>query len=343
MTTINLIYNDNCYNDFVYDLETEDGTFQAGEGHLIVKNTDSIYTQFILSNEEKKKLTEDEYLQRIFEVSKECAKRISDTFKKPIELEMEKVMNPLYLFKKKQYVMLYKEKPTDKWEMDAKGIKIVRRDNCPYVKETSMSILNRLLYHKDISGAEKIARQKVEDLLTDKIPIESLVISKSLKSHYKTVNKSGHSLSKPPQAQLADRMKIRDPMNAPNAGDRVPYVFIQTKNKHDKQGDKSEDPTYVIKNKLKIDSLYYLEHQLKTAICSLLSVVVKDKYGNIFPDTKKGEKEAFREVENRIWKDLKIRKQCQMNGQTQISDFFKVKSEQELLCYSDSDEETVYE
>src|SRR5690606_17723157 len=33
-------------NDYVYDLETESGTFQAGIGQMIVKNTDSIFIVF---------------------------------------------------------------------------------------------------------------------------------------------------------------------------------------------------------------------------------------------------------------------------------------------------------
>ena len=34
------------YTDYVYDIETEDGTFQAGIGNLIVKNTDSVFLRF---------------------------------------------------------------------------------------------------------------------------------------------------------------------------------------------------------------------------------------------------------------------------------------------------------
>ena len=33
---------------YVYDIETEDGSFQAGTGCIILKNTDSIYTKFML-------------------------------------------------------------------------------------------------------------------------------------------------------------------------------------------------------------------------------------------------------------------------------------------------------
>ena len=34
------------YDDFVYDLETEEGNFQAGIGQIIVKNTDSVFEKF---------------------------------------------------------------------------------------------------------------------------------------------------------------------------------------------------------------------------------------------------------------------------------------------------------
>ena len=35
--------------DYVYDIETEDGTFGAGIGDIIVSNTDSVFFKFVLS------------------------------------------------------------------------------------------------------------------------------------------------------------------------------------------------------------------------------------------------------------------------------------------------------
>ena len=40
-------------NEFIYDIETEDGSFQAGIGNLIVKNTDSIFMRFNLKRHQK--------------------------------------------------------------------------------------------------------------------------------------------------------------------------------------------------------------------------------------------------------------------------------------------------
>lgn len=306
-----------CY-DYVYDIETESGTFQAGVGRLVVKNTDSIYTQFLLPNQDS--LTREEEIEKIFEVSRECAQRISDTFKKPIELEMEKIMNPVMLFTKKRYIMNYIEHPTDVPKQDAKGIQIVRRDNCPYVKETCKEIAKKILDERDIEGAFAIAKQRVEELLQNKVPMEKLVLSKTLKKEYATENKDGRKLDKPAHWYLAQRMKTRDPMTAPQPGDRVPYVFIESKGT--KQQDKVEEPEYVRKNGLKIDTLYYFEHQLKVPLITLFILLVTDKQGNVFEDTKSGAREAEKVIEEKIWKNAVVRKRNQMSGNRMITEFF---------------------
>ena len=85
---------------FVYDIETEDGTFQAGIGQMIVKNTDSCYVIF------PQPVDPDGTLTTLFKVAEQAAKKISETFKKPIELEFEKFMYPLILVAKKRYMYL---------------------------------------------------------------------------------------------------------------------------------------------------------------------------------------------------------------------------------------------
>ena len=87
-------------------------------------------------------------------------------------------------------------------------------------------------------------------------------MSKTLKSTYKNRSGQGHVV-------LADRMKERDPGSAPNINDRVPYVFIVKKEckkgrnkKKLLQGDKIENPQYVVDNKLEIDLLHYITNQI---------------------------------------------------------------------------------
>jgi DNA polymerase elongation subunit (family B) len=330
--SVELLYDIGEYGSWVYDLETEDGTFQAGMGSCIAKNTDSVYCEVMIPEELKSKMTDREQELMIWDYSAKCADRISDTFKKPIELELEKVMKPLYLFKKKKYMMLYKEHPDDTEHMDQKGLPTVRRDSCSYTKEVLNGVVHELLYNNSVVAAEKFARSKIEDLLNDKVGIESLTISKQLKTGYKTVNKAGNKLSKPPHAMLADRMFVRDPESAPKPGDRIPYVFIQTKKRNALQGEKSEDPEYVKQHPKtsKIDSLYYLEHQVSKPLYSMFELTVKDpttgklfKTGSDDPATqRKASRASDKEIRKRIWLDLETRAKNDMDGQRTITDFF---------------------
>lgn len=309
--------------DFVYDIETDNGTFQCGPGCIILKNTDSIYTKFTVPGQDT--LSKTERLKKVFEVSETCAKRITDTFTPPIELEMEKVMYPCILFSKKRYVNLYWECPEKPKGIDAKGIQLVRRDNCPLVKKMSQPILEKIMYDQDIEGAERIARKEIQRLLQGKVDIADLVISKSLRSHYNDVNKNGDPISKPAHWHLAEKMRKRDPMTAPKAGDRVPYVFIENTDKHALQADRIEDPAFARANNIKPDVMYYLERQIQSPMETLFQLLVKDPKGNYFPHTKEGQKAAKREIARRLWANAKIRKQNQLKGQRPLTDFFRTR------------------
>lgn len=309
-------------DDYVYDIETEDGTFQCGPGCMVVKNTDSIYTKFTLPEQDI--MDEKDKLQKIFEVSSECADRITETFKKPIELEMEKVMYPCLLFSKKRYVNLCWENPNEPNGIDAKGIQLVRRDNCPLVKSISKPILEKLMYERDVIGAEKIAREKVRKLLENKVPIDELIISKTLRSHYSDENKNGRKLEKPAHWHLVEKMKRRDPMTAPKPGDRVQYIFIENPDKNALQMDRVEDPEWVRAHPKECvpDVLYYLDRQIASPLATLFGLLYKDSNGNTFPDTPVGKREALKEVEKRLWNNAKRRKLNQLNGQVEITNYF---------------------
>ena len=215
-------------------------------------------------------------------MAQECADKITATFKKPIELEFEKIMYPFFLYKKKRYA--YNEWVRDKTGkivsegVSCKGIELVRRDFCEYVKETGQSILDSLMYNKDQELAKQIAVRAVTDLLEDRVPMKKLIISKSLNDKYKV---DGRDVSwddpriKHPHVHLAQRIKLVDPMNHPKPPDRVPYIFINNTNRSALQYEKVEHPDY-IKSTQKIDALYYFEHQLKNCIDGLLEVVLND-------------------------------------------------------------------
>lgn len=276
MATVLSIESLGFVDDWVYDLETDDGTFSTQDG-LILKNTDSCYVKFDV---DKSVYPDDDthaYMKEHFRLAEECAKAVTKTFKPPIELEFEKVMSPFLLFAKKRYAYLEWTKPTVSDHIDYKGIQIVRRDNCQYVKDVSISVLNKIMYEKDIKAAEEIAREGINNLLNDKVPINKLVISKSLNKYYK---KDGMDVLWEtaevsfPHVRLAQSLMKLDPMGHPKPPDRVPFVYIKTKDKKALQWERVAHPDY--KGKNKIDPLYYLDKQLMSPIDMLFELLIDD-------------------------------------------------------------------
>ena len=83
-------------------------------------------------------------LKESLRLGEEAAARITKTFKRPIELEFEKCYWPYLLFSKKRYAGLMYTNVDAPDYVDAKGIQLVRRDNAPFVREVSKTILNMM-------------------------------------------------------------------------------------------------------------------------------------------------------------------------------------------------------
>lgn len=121
-------------------------------------------------------------------------------------------------------------------------------------------------------GAVQYVKQVIADLLQNKIDISQLVITKELaKSDY---------TAKQAHVELANKMKKRDPGNAPKLGDRVPYVIIAAA-KNTPAYQKAEDPIYVLENSIPIDSKYYLENQLSKPLIRIFEPILGEKAESI--------------------------------------------------------------
>ena len=163
--------------EYVYDLTTENHHFAAGIGNIIVHNTDSIYVKFFTE------FTGQEHMNEVFRISEIAADGCSQLFKKPIEMEFEKVMWPFILFSKKRYACVIWTNEHKHDYIDYKGIQVVRRDNCPYVKDKSMKIFEKILLDRDIPKSIEMGREYSQNLLDGKVSMKDLVISKSLKGY----------------------------------------------------------------------------------------------------------------------------------------------------------------
>ena len=77
---------------------------------------------------------------------------------------------------------------------------------------------------KNIQKAIEYVHKCLQELVDGNVPIEKLIITKSLRSFYKNPQGVAHKV-------LADRITARDPGNKPGPGDRIPFVYIVSPNK----------------------------------------------------------------------------------------------------------------
>ena len=249
------------YTGFVYDLTTENHHFQAGVGKMIVHNTDSIFVKFPGKN-----------LEESIKLGQESAKLITSRCRhKAFVIGYEKTFYPFILFCRKRYVgMKYEEDPT-KCYRASMGIVLKRRDNAPIVKDVFGGALDILLKEKNVKIAAEFVKSMLVRVVKGDFPIEKFAITKQLRDDYKDPTRIAHRV-------LADRMTARDPGNAPNVGDRLKFVYIQTTDKK-LQGDKIEHIDYVREKKLPIDTLHYITNQIQNPVAQLFALCIDDMEG----------------------------------------------------------------
>ena len=257
------------YHDYVYDLTTENHHFAAGIGNMIVHNTDSVFFTFNLKTPDGEDIRGQKALEITIELAQEAGHMATKFLKKPHDLEYEKTFMPFCLLSKKRYVgMLYETDP-NKGKRKSMGIVLKRRDNAPIVKDVYGGIIDILMKEKNIQKAVEFLQTSLQNIIEEKYPMDKLIITKSLKSNYKNPQQIAHKV-------LADRMGKRDPGNKPSNGDRIQFVYIETKNKNCLQGEKIEHPEYIIKNKIRPNYSFYITNQIMKPVQQVFALVLED-------------------------------------------------------------------
>lgn len=230
----------------------------SADAQVIYGDTDSVMVKFGVDTvEEAMPLAED------------AARRVSEIFPNPIQLEFEKVYCPYLLMNKKRYAGLLWTKPEKYDKLDSKGLETVRRDNCLLVRRMVESVLRKILIDRDVAGAITYTKSVISDLLQNKVDISLLVITKGLK---KTVDQDDYKV-KQAHTELAERMRKRDPGSAPALGERIAYVIID-KGKATPLYEKAEDPVYALENNVPIDCDYYMKQQLQNPLERIFEPII---------------------------------------------------------------------
>jgi DNA polymerase delta subunit 1 len=250
-------------------------------------DTDSVMVEFDVGDR-----TGEEAVKYSWEIGERAAEECSALFKKPNNLELEKVYWPYFLYSKKRYAAkLWTQGKDGNMHMDyvdIKGLQVVRRDNTPHVREVCKELLDVVLTSNDPGPPKELARERAIELLTGDVPNDKLVLSQSLSDTYK-VGGVPVSITSPnsvdinqSHVQVVVKMRQRKPGSEPQSGDRVPYLLTKTENPKARAFEKSEDPKYVEENNIPVDYLYYFENKFLNPVCDLLDPLFENTKQEIF-------------------------------------------------------------
>jgi len=168
------------------------------------------------------------------------------------------------------------------------------------------------MFQNNVQLGREQAEIFIDRLLNGEVPIKKLILSKNLRNDYAKPETIAHY-------QLVEKMKARDPNGAPKPGDRVPFVYFDIGDPKALSWKKVEDPVYVVENKVPIDTLYYLEHQVRSPLETIFNILI-------------GETECKKMFERKSFLDAKRREKVSIGeakrvkeGNKDIRNFFTLK------------------
>jgi DNA polymerase elongation subunit (family B) len=247
---------------------------------VVYGDTDSLFVEFNVRNPETgERLTGREAVQATMDITEEAGHFITKALKPPHDFEFDKAFYPFIIFSKKRYVGNMYESNADEYVQKSMGIATKRRDYAAIVKTVYGGAIKILLTERDAGKAAEFVKRWVNDMMDNKVSLNQLLLTKSLRAEYKTATPPAHKI-------LADRIAARDPGNAPASGDRLSFVYFKPpagfKGATGTQGDRVETPAFMKANGLKPDPEFYIDHQLESPIGQLFSILV-DQLPNVRP------------------------------------------------------------
>jgi DNA polymerase elongation subunit (family B) len=314
------------YEGFVYDLTTDNHHFQAGNGEIIIHNTDSVFVKFNLDYNLEPRADECTELFKRFNApykppnregilsigksypetkldkitrSMEIGFWIQEKLKKdkiytpPHDLEYEKVYYPLILITKKRYIGIKYEFDPDEGKKTSMGVVTKRRDNAPILKHTFIGVVDTLMKEMDLYKAINFVQDTCKQMIDSLFDLNMFVISKTLREYYKDPESIAHKV-------LADRMAERDPGNKPASNERIPYIYIKIDEKPGVeylQGDRIEHVNFVRENRCQVDFEVYIKNQIMKPVSQIFELVLE-----FLPGYKLGmNKEYWSHIENKYY------------------------------------------
>lgn len=245
------------------------------EAKIMYGDTDSLFVEMNPRGGDGQRLVGRDARQRTIELTQEMGHLVTKALKAPHDFEFDKIFDPFLMFSKKRYVGKMFEENADDYVVKPMGIALKRRDNAPIAKTVFKGAMMELLDRYDVGAAAKFVKETLGELVAGKTSLGQLTITKSLRAEYANENGVAHKV-------LANRIALRDPGNAPAAGDRIPYVYIRPSTGQlpgKLQGDRIETPSWVREKGLVPDYQFYITNQIQNPVCEMFALVVEQLPG----------------------------------------------------------------
>lgn len=269
-------YNDVEYDDYVYDLETENHHFNAGVGNIIVHNTDSLYIspprkeydefdRLYYTNKINKSTYNYKLVEKTFQLSENVKNLVNthlfnDNGTKYLRMEYEEVLFPvIFLSKKKYYGLPHENTPNfNSNKIFIRGLEVKKRGVSKILIDVCMDIMKRSLSIDNIFTVRELVEKQIDYIFSNNWNMKDFLQDAKYNPEKKNISVN----------TFIDRMKEINEF-IPEPHDRFEYVIVQ-KDKFDEQGrirklikgDKMEYLENAKKNNNKIDLFYYFEKQI---------------------------------------------------------------------------------
>lgn len=99
--------------------------------------------------------------------------------------------------------------------MTLKGLKVVRREACDFVKAVCKDVLHQMLEKRDVTAAKVACHTAILQLLKGEVPMNQLTVSARLGTDY------APDRTPPAHVYVAQQMEKRMPGSSPRTGELV--------------------------------------------------------------------------------------------------------------------------
>jgi len=188
-----------------------------------------------------------------------------------LEIDIDGVYQSMLLLKKKKYAALNVSRNPDgtiTTTKELKGLDIVRRDWCDLAKEAGKFVVDEILSGRNCETVVENIHNRLtavqEDIIEGKVDQQLFYITKNL-----TKNPEDYPDKKSlPHVQVAMRFNSKGGKKM-KAGDTVPYIICEDGSTLSATQRAYHPDELAKQDNLKIDTKYYLAHQIHPVVCRL--------------------------------------------------------------------------